>query len=187
MTIRRAIPAVLALAALAAAAGCSSGKHQSAASPPPPQPSNAAQSSGPDMPGAKALRGTGTLRKPHVYSDNIQVEIVKISTVKEKGRGPGTIDGRQLAIFTLRFSNGSPAPLNLNQVKITAKYGPKHTVAQVSQYGDLNDFNGKIAAGATQTAGYGFVLPQAGYQAVQISVKFDGKHPVAVFSGALAR
>ncbi|MBW8481611.1 hypothetical protein [Actinomadura parmotrematis] len=179
--------AVLALAL--ALAGCGGGDEKDAAKqgPPPPASTPQPESEATAAPGAMALNSSTGLRKPVVYADKITVAITGIRYVRNKGKGPGEVTGQQLTLFTLRFTNGSAAPLDLNKVQVVAQYGPRKTHANPSSYADINDFYGTVAPGAAKSAAYAFALPATGYKAVTLAVKFDATHKTAVFAGSLRR
>lgn len=167
-------------AAVLGLAGCS-GDH--------PKPK--AKASGPESPppepkiAGETLKGSGGLRKPVRYSDAITVAIIKINKVRSKGHGPGAMPGRPLTIFTLRFTNGSGQPLDLNKVRVVARYG-KGAQASPTSYGNLNDFYGTVAPGKSRSAAYAFALPPSGYKNVTVKVAFDARHKVAVFAGSIS-
>lgn len=175
------------LACALALTGCGGGdkkKADSTPTPPPPpsaQPTEQANAA----PGSSSLKSSGGLTKPVTYDDKVSVAISKIRYVKNKDIGPGSISGKVLTIFTLKFSNGSSKPLDLNKVQVTAVYGPKKTVAQHTSYANLNDFYGTVPAGGTKSASYAFDLPSSGYKSVKVGVKFDSQHKTALFAGAL--
>lgn len=131
------------------------------------------------------LTASEGLHKEISYADLIKVKIVKVEGTTVQDVGPGSIQGQEITIFTLSFSNGSQQPLDLGNVRVSAVYGSKSTEAAPSYYGDLNDFFGTVEPGKSLTAGYGFVLPPSGYGAVTLRVQFDEKHSTAVFAGTL--
>ncbi|WP_153531843.1 hypothetical protein [Actinomadura macrotermitis] len=176
------------LALALALTGCGGGDKKKAdgkTGPPPPASTPQPESEATAAPGATSLKSSGGLRKPVTYGDKISVSVAGIRYVRDKAKGPGEITGQQLTIFTLRFSNGSGAPLDLNKVRVVARYGPKKTQASPTSYANLNDFYGTVAAGGSKAASYAFVLPPAGYKNVVLGVSFDDKHKTAVFAGSL--
>ncbi|MFC6878194.1 MULTISPECIES: DUF4352 domain-containing protein [Actinomadura] len=176
-----------ALAATLALTGCSGGKDKSAdkPGPPPPPPSEQPEESQTAAPGSVALKSSTGLKKPVTYDDKVTVAVSNIRYVRNKAKGPGEVTGKQLTIFTLTFTNGSSRPLDLNKVKVIARYGPKRAQASPTSYADLNDFYGTVAAGKKKAASYAFDLPATGYKSVVLGVNFDAKHKTAVFAGAL--
>lgn len=175
--------AVLALAL--ALTGCGGGKKKAADPTPPPPPSEQPTEQANAAPGSAALKSSGGLRKPVTYDDKVSVAISNIRYVKNKDQGPGELTGKVLTIFTLKFTNGSGKPLDLNKVQVTAVYGAKKTRAQHTSYANLNDFYGTVPAGGAKSASYAFDLPSTGYKSVMVGVKFDAQHKTALFAGAL--
>ncbi|WP_329519541.1 hypothetical protein [Spirillospora sp. NBC_01491] len=177
--------AVLALAL--ALTGCSGGKDKAAdkPGPPPPPPSEQAPKDATAAPGSLTLKSTTGLRKPVTYDDKVTVAVSDVRYVKNKAQGPGEMTGKQLTIFTLRFTNGSGKALDLNKVKVLAKYGPRQEQATPTSYANLNDFYGTVAPGKNRTASYAFDLPATGYKSVVLGVSFDATHKTAVFAGSL--
>jgi hypothetical protein len=119
------------------------------------------------------------------YDDKITVSIVKVEGAEVQGRGPGIISGQHITVFTLKFTNGSTKPLDLNQVRVSLRYGNDKISAEPSYYGNLNDFFGAVSPGRSRSAGYGFILPDSRVTDVRIRVKFDSKHSAALFVGAI--
>lgn len=176
----------LALALALALSGCSGDdKKKEEAGPPPPPPSQQSEADANAAPGAQSLRLSQGLRKPVTYDDKITVQVTGIRKVRNQNKGPGEMTGRVLTIFTLRFTNGSPRPLDLNQVRVVARYGPRNTEASPTSYANLNDFYGTVAPGKTRSASYAFDLPSSGYGKVTLGVKFSDTHKVALFTGAI--
>jgi hypothetical protein len=170
-------------AALVVVLGGGDGEEPAAKPPPPPSPQ--AETAANAAPGSKDLGASDGLRKPVTYSDKVTVKISGIRYVRNTADGPGSIKGRVLTIFTLAFSNGSGKPLNLDQVRVVAKYGPKKTEARPTSYANINDFYGTVEPGKDKKASYAFDIPPAGYKAVAVGVKFDAQHKVALFAGSL--
>ncbi|WP_019629273.1 hypothetical protein [Actinomadura atramentaria] len=179
--LRAAAAATLALAL--ALSGCGSDKKE-AKPKPPPAPSEQPESEVTAAPGSEALKSTG-LRRPVTYDDKVSVAVVDVRHVRNRATGPGEVTGRTLTIFTLRFTNGSSSTLDLNKVRVLARYGPKGAQASPTSYANLNDFYGTVAPGAKKSASYAFDLPASGYKSVTLKVAFDAKHRTAVFTGAI--
>ncbi|GAA4092975.1 hypothetical protein [Actinomadura miaoliensis] len=176
----------LTLAFALAVTGCSGDeKKADKPGPPPPAPSQQSESEANAAPGAQSMRLSQGLRKPVTYDDKITVQVTGIRKVRNQNKGPGEMTGRTLTIFTLRFTNGSPRPLDLNQVRVVARYGAKGTQASPTSYANLNDFYGTVAPGKTRSASYAFDLPSTGYGKVVLGVKFSETHKVALFTGAI--
>ncbi|WP_242885811.1 hypothetical protein [Actinomadura litoris] len=176
----------VALAAALALTGCGGGgdKKSGKAKPPPP-PSTQPEAEVNAAPGSLDLKSSAGLRKPVTYDDKITVKVGGIRYVKNKVSGPGQIAGRVLTIFTLSFSNGSAKPLDLNQVRVVARYGPGKTEARPTSYANINDFYGSVPPGKDKRASYAFDIPTSGYKSVSLGVKFDARHKAALFVGTL--
>ncbi|RFU40649.1 hypothetical protein DZF91_15950 [Actinomadura logoneensis] len=188
MTVPRALRAapVAVLAVALALTGCSSEKKKDAKpGAPPPPPTEQPETQTNAAPGAKAVAVSGGLKKPVTYSDKVTVAVSGVRYVKNTKKGPGEVTGRTLTIFTLKFSNGSGQPLDLNGVRVVAKYGPAKRTASPTSYANLNDFYGVVSPGGSKTASYAFDLPSQGYKSVMLGVSFDGKHKTALFTGAI--
>jgi hypothetical protein len=175
----------LTLALALALTGCSEDKKADKPSPPPPSPSDQSESVANSAPGAQDLKASQGLRKPVSYDDKITVQVTGVRYVRNKEKGPGELTGRVLTIFTLRFTNGSGQTLDLNQVRVVARHGTRRTQASPTSYANLNDFYGTVAPGRTRSASYAFDLPNSGYKQVMLGVKFDDKHKIALFTGAI--
>lgn len=161
------------------------GDEEEPAAKPPPPPSRQPESAANAAPGAESLDSSSGLRKPVTYDDKISVKISDIRYVKNKADGPGEVTGQVFTIFTLMFTNGSAKPLNLDKVRVVAKYGSKNREARPTSYADINDFYGTVPAGEDKKASYAFVIPKSGYDSVRLGVKFDSEHKTALFAGAL--
>ncbi|RFS84679.1 hypothetical protein D0T12_14150 [Actinomadura spongiicola] len=173
------------MVAIAAVVVRGGGDEEKPAAKPPPPPSAQPEAAANAAPGSQNLSASDGLRKPVTYDDKISVRVSDIRYVRNKVDGPGQIQGRVLTIFTLAFTNGSAKPLDLNQVRVVARYGPKKTEARPTSYADLNDFYGTVPPGKDRKASYAFDIPPNGYKSVAIGVKFDAQHKVALFAGAL--
>ncbi|MFF5260772.1 hypothetical protein ACFY4C_17675 [Actinomadura viridis] len=172
------------LALTLALAGCADDKKK-ASGPPPPPPSEQPEQVVTNAPGSKAFDTTTGLRKPITYEDKVTVVVSDIRYVRNTEKGPGEMTGKLLTIFTLKFTNGSAQPLDLNKVKVVARYGSGRTQASPTSYANLNDFYGTVAPGRSRSASYAFDLPRSGYGSVVLGVNFDEKRKTAVFAGSL--
>ncbi|MEU5880181.1 hypothetical protein [Spirillospora sp. NPDC047279] len=186
--MRRPTQFVVTAAALALAVsvtGCGGDDKADKPGPPPPPPSAQPETQSTSAPGSTAVDSTTSLRKPVTYNDKISVKISDIRHVTNKAKGPGELTGNTITIFTLRFTNGSGQPLDLNKVRVVARYGAGKKQASPTSYADINDFYGTVAAGQSKSASYAFDLPAEGYKAVSLGVKFSDTHKTALFVGSL--
>ena len=60
--------------------------------------------------------------KPVVYPDGMVVRVSKISQTVVTASGPGEITGQPMTRFTITITNGTSAPLALDQVVVSAFY-----------------------------------------------------------------
>jgi hypothetical protein len=119
------------------------------------------------------------------YSDGVLVSITKIAGGKEKGSGPGTFPGRPLSAFTIRITNYSGGPLDLNQVVVSAQYGlPARLAAAVYNDASAKDFSGILMPGGSATATYVFAIPPERTDNIVLFVHFDNTHAPAIFGSA---
>jgi hypothetical protein len=169
-----------------AISGCS-GKKKATAPPTPPtgESSIAAGQDTTTIPGSKGLSTSAGFNKKVKYPDQVTVSVAAIKSAKVKDIGPGSIKDQVITIFTVNFNNESGQPLNLDQVKVNAVYGPGKKDATRTYYGNINDFYGTIAAGQARSASYAFTVPASGYKAVTLGVRLDAKHPTTTFTGSL--
>jgi hypothetical protein len=188
MTVVRAV-ALTAVSALVLA-GCSGSEKAvapkaTAAIVTPPAPSDLpAGTSVTRVPGAKKLKVSTSLRKKVTYPDAVSVSITEFKRVKVTEEGRGIIKGQELAIFTVRFDNGSAKPLDLNKTLVTALYG-KQKSAKPTYYADLNDFYGEVAPRGTKSAAYAFAIPVKEYKKVTLQIKFGTGYKIAKWVGSL--
>jgi hypothetical protein len=165
--------------------GCSSKASHSHTPPPPPPSPTGAPPNADVVPGSTTMKASVGLSKKVTYPDKITVAITAIKHAVDKDVGPGAISGKPITIFTLRFTNGSGKPLNLNAVQVTAEYGSGHAEASPVYTSNLNDFSGTVQPSAEKSSSYAFALPKSGLGDVTIRVRFDSTHATAVFAGSL--
>ena len=98
---------------------------------------------------------------PVTYPDGVTLVITKAEKGIETGHGPGVMAGRQYVRFTVKLTNGSAKPVNLDQVVVTTTYGASSQLAApvYTQSAGTYDFTGTIKPGASTTALYAFAVP----------------------------
>lgn len=185
---RRAILAAttaLAVGLVAGLSGCSSDEKDKGSA------SGSSSSAGADTVGTpspeptpETVKTAPALRKPLTFEDKVTVSIAGIKRTTVKATGPGSVAG-QVTQFTLVFTNGSPKPLDLNTVQVLATYGAQRTEVSPAYVGKADDFAGVVAPGAKKSAVYGFEVPPEGEKKVTVSVTFEGKRRMAVFTGPI--
>lgn len=139
----------------------------------------------PDTPSVSAPPAKFTAKV--AYPDGVSLVISKAEKAVETGHGPGVMAGREYVRFTVRLTNGSAAPVNLNQVVVTTTYGPTSQLAApvYTESAGTYDFAGSVKPGASTTGIYGFAVPVDQLGQVTMVVDFDGLHTSATYRGAV--
>lgn len=205
-----ALPLTVALLGVVALAGCSQPPAQAVAGPtsPPsstatqPTPTTVAPSPVPtasrtpgwtpppvirpsELPAADRIKATPeSYTKPVRYTDGLTVSVTAIKQQTVTQVGPGAITGEPMTVFTVRFTNGTSTPVNLNQVVVSAYSGADQASAPPVYEGAMNDFSGTLAPGSSQSAVYAFSIPVRNLGTATLAIDFDGRHTVAVFTGS---
>lgn len=124
---------------------------------------------------------------PVVYPDGVTLTITKADKGVEKGHGAGVMAGREYVRFTVKLTNSSAKPINLNQVVVTTTYGASSQLAApvYTEGAGTYDFSGSVKPGASTTAIYAFAVPTKQLGRVTMVVDFDGLHTSATYRGAV--
>ena len=124
---------------------------------------------------------------PVSYPDGVSLVITKAEKGVETGHGPGVMAGREYVRFTVKLTNASAKPVNLNEVVVTTFYGTtKQLAAPVyTESAGTYDFTGTVKPGASITARYAFAVPTKERRSVTMVVDFDGLHSSATYRGAV--
>ena len=95
--------------------------------------------------------------------------------------------GREYVRFTVKLTNSSAKPINLNQVVVTTTYGASSQLAApvYTEGAGTYDFSGSVKPGASTTAIYAFAVPTKQLGRVTMVVDFDGLHTSATYRGAV--
>jgi hypothetical protein len=119
------------------------------------------------------------------YPDGLELTVDEVESAVESGQGPGVFAGREFAVFTVGLRNGTRGAIDVQQVVVTATYGPRYLVAERVYANDARavDFGGSINPGASATARYAFAVPAAQLGDVRLVVDVDGIHTSAQFRG----
>jgi ABC-type Fe3+-hydroxamate transport system substrate-binding protein len=99
--------------------------------------------------------------------------------VTVSGQGPGELSGPGVAL-TLRVTNGSSSPLDLDAVTVSASIRGQE--ASSSDAAPAKPFSGRLAPGANAEGVYVFVLPAGARRPVGVVVSLAPDLPVARFS-----
>jgi hypothetical protein len=137
---------------------------------------------------AKALREgatTVTFSTAASYPDGISITTAKFARGTVSSRGTGVITGAPYLVLKLTLANGSHSTIDVSEVVVTLKYGPKSDAA-APLYDDVaaSDFSGSLPAGQSQTATYAFQLPKE-INSADLYVDINGSLLPAHFAGTL--
>jgi len=191
--------ALVSLSLLALLGGCSAAPAPPATSPTPssaatsstptPSPSTASASTSPTpTPSKDAPKDPVALDQPYTYSDGLKIEVVDVKLTKlseEGGMDTELAIGVPIQIVSVRLTNDSSVPIDLDSSDFTMTYGPKKKDAmQVDDVGTKSLY-GKLKPGAEKTGRYGFAAPEKDIDAVTLRYAIDSNHPAARFKGSL--
>lgn len=117
--------------------------------------------------------------------DGVAVAVASVQRFQGSGVGPGNVAGPALRV-TIRLTNGTADPVDLDAVAVHAGYGPDVTPAP-----DLEDvsrlpFSGTLAPGATAEGTYVFSVPASRLDPAVIEVGYRPGAPLALFVGPVA-
>jgi hypothetical protein len=121
--------------------------------------------------------------KPVEYPDGIDLKILKITQHTITETGPGEMTGKPQTTFTVKFTNHSHELVNLNQVVVSVIYGSAHSSAAPVYSDGVGDFSGSVKPGKSTQTDYAFSIPTKSLTDVTMSVRFDGLHAAATFTG----
>jgi hypothetical protein len=135
------------------------------------------------------LQDDASFDEKYVYSDGLQVEVIKIRngqfTAAQVEYQDNVKKGDPYTVFTIRVRNGSPKTVELNG-SVRATYGPDGEEAEQSYLEDeTGDLSGKLIKGKSRSAGFVFLIPTRFYDDVVLEVSPDFEHDSAVFSGSI--
>jgi hypothetical protein len=125
-----------------------------------------------------------TFGKPAVYPDGMVVRVTRITQSVVTASGPGEITGQPVTRFTITVTNGTSAPLVLDQVVVSAFYSSPTLRAQPVYGSGIGDFSATVAKGKAASAVYAFTIPVKNLGSVTLTVDVDGTHGLATFTGA---
>lgn len=117
------------------------------------------------------------------YSDGLKLVVTGVVEAKDTAQGPGEFPGEPKTQVSLRMTNSSGTRVRLDQVVVTAIYGPSRREARPVYDDSSRDFSGVLAPKASTTAVYSFSVPKAQLGQVTMLVDFDARHTVATFQG----
>ncbi len=121
----------------------------------------------------------GTVR----YGDGVRLTVTAVRQATVTGQGAGEFTGEPTTEVRLLMTNRADRAVSLDQVVVTALYGPDDRSARPVYDGGSSDFSGSLRPGGRAKAVYGFAIPRRYLGQVTMVVDFDGRHTVATFRG----
>ena len=88
-----------------------------------------------------------------------------------------------MAIVTIKIRNGSKKSFDADQVSVNLTYGSSGKQAEDVIGPDVDRFEGTIAQGRSQSAEYGFALPESGMKDILVEITPGFGYTPALFSG----
>jgi hypothetical protein len=119
------------------------------------------------------------------YPDGITLRILDVDQAITEGEGPGVFPGQPKTILDIEFSNASEQAIDMNQVVVTAIYGPDRRLARPIYDEGVQDFSGSVEPGESVQTSYAFSIPDDAFADVVLIIDFDGLHAAATFEGDL--
>jgi len=135
------------------------------------------------------LQDNAKFGEKYVYSDGLQVEVIRIRNGQFTARQVEYEDkikkGDPYTVFTIRVKNGTSKTIDLvGTVQVT--YGPDGEEAEQTYLLDeAEDMSGKLIKGKSRSAGFSFLVPTKFYDDVVLEFSPDFDHDSAVFSGSI--
>jgi hypothetical protein len=165
--------------------------------PPPTSPSTSAAAGAPEQPPATAsappavasqVEGVPPALEPVGLGDavvaapGITAEVSSVSALQASATGPGNVAGPALAV-TVRITNGSDAPVELDELEVSLSYTAEEWSASPVNDGAVSPLRGMLAAGRTAEGTYVFSVPSDQRDVVTVTVGLAAGAPLLVFTG----
>lgn len=127
----------------------------------------------------------GTFTTPVTYTDGLRVSVLRVSNGVDSAQGAGAYPGTAVSRVTLRVTNGSAQPVDLNNVVVQLTYGKPARVAQ-AVYDDTatRDFASVVKPGRAVDGVYAYAVPSGARGDLTMHVDLDALHAVAALTGA---
>lgn len=163
-----------------AAAGSSAAASASGTAASKGAPATAPTSGAAELPPALPAVPIG---KPAAERNGMSAKVTGLDAIQGTGSGRGNISGPALRA-TISLTNGTPGPVDLDDVVVAMTYGADHTPAPPLDDPSRAPFHGRLAPGATATGVYVFRVPAEDRGAVTLTVGYQPGAPFLVFTGA---
>lgn len=113
----------------------------------------------------------------------LTAELTSIAAIQGAGAGPGNIAGPALAV-TVRITNGTGAPLLLDQVEVALSYTAEEVAASPVDDDAVSPLRGTLSDAASAQGTYVFSVPADQREVVSVTVGLVAGSPLLVFTGA---
>lgn len=119
--------------------------------------------------------------KPATLRTGVLVTVSPPQPVQVTGHGPGELSGPGIAV-TVRVQNAASGAFDLDGIAVNATYGAgSGTPAAPSNSSPARPLQGSLAAGASATGSYVFLVPASARPGVRIDVSSSSAARILVF------
>jgi hypothetical protein len=152
-------------------------------SAPSSAPANSSKPGVSTAPTTKVTAPPAPFTKPVTYPDGIDLQILGATQETITDTGPGALTGKPKTTFLIKFTNNTHAAIALNAVVVSVSYGANKATAAPVYDTSVADFGGTVAPGKSVQTHYAFSIPASDLSNVTMTVRFDGLHAAATFTG----
>ena len=160
----------------------------SASATPTPSPSSTADAGAPPAAGGSPEPLLGEPVAADVprdatadFGDRVTAELTGSTLFTAEGSQVGEVSGPAVRV-TIRITNGSGAPIQLDAVTVNAYYGAGSTPASPFESdASSTPFSGSLAPGASAEGSYSFSVPTGDQGSLVVSVGKAPGQPIVVF------
>jgi cytoskeletal protein RodZ len=150
---------------------------------PAPAPTSASAPDVVDENAAPPVLPAVGLDETAAVGDGVTASIAALDAITGKATGPGNVDGPALRA-TVRITNGTAGPINLDTVSVAMAYGTYFAAASPLGDPSATEFAGDLAAGRSAEASFVFSVPENGRDLVSVTVGYRAGAPVLEFTGS---
>lgn len=122
------------------------------------------------------------MTSPAKLPGKVTLAVVRTTSGTVTGAGPGVVNGQAQVAFTLKFTNSSSKPFDVDTVEVNAWYGTTKKPASPDSTA-TKPFHGALAPGSSATAVYAFAIPSTARDHVGLSAWYQQGGPTVVFEG----
>ncbi|WP_210480610.1 hypothetical protein [Naasia sp. SYSU D00948] len=129
---------------------------------------------------------TSDIDAPATVEPGLAVVVTEVNPVEGTANAPGEIAGPALQ-FVIEFRNSGDQPVALDQVSVTADYGPDRTPALELEQEETVQVPAQAGAGETVRGSYVFNVPPDERGLVRLIVFTSVDAPIVAFEGSAPR